>query len=129
MKNLIIKHLLVAAALLVLSASVFAYFAGIEGKYKGSVTLEGMGIVPVTAELKGSDDKLSGIINSSQGDAQILDGNVKDSKIMLQISVGDMGATINGTVDDTGKISGSISGDQINGTIEMTRIDETKPND
>ena len=125
MKNIFTKRLSVLAAVFLLAASAFAYFAGVEGKYKGSATLEGLGIVPVTAELKGSDDKLSGVINSDQGDAQILDGNFKDGKITLQITVGDTGATINGTVDEQGKIAGSVTGDQINGTIEMSRVKET----
>lgn len=127
MKNLIAKHLLVAIALLVLSMSVFAYFAGVAGKYKGSVSLEGLGTLPVTAELKGTDDKLTGLISSSQGDAEIVTGSVKDGKFTMAINVGDMGATVNGTVDDKGKFAGSISGDQINGTIELTRADDTKP--
>ena len=125
MKNIIVKRLFIITALLTLSTGIFGYFAGVEGKYKGSATLEDLGTVPITAELKGSDDKLTGIINSSQGDAQILDGNFKDGKITLQITVGDTGATVNGTVDDTGKITGNITGDQLNGTIEMTRVAET----
>ena len=124
MKNLIAKNLLVAVALFVLSASVFAFFAGVEGKYKGSVMLEGLGNLPITAELKGADDKLTGTIASAQGDAQITDGSVKDGKITFQILVGDMAAAVSGTVDDKGKIAGTISGDQLNGTIELTRAEE-----
>ena len=124
MKNLIAKNLLVAVALFVLSASVFAFFAGVEGKYKGSVMLEGLGNLPITAELKGADDKLTGTIASAQGDVQITDGSVKDGKITFQILVGDMAAAVSGTVDDKGKIAGTISGDQLNGTIELTRAEE-----
>ncbi|MGI8469119.1 MAG: hypothetical protein ACR2N3_11780 [Pyrinomonadaceae bacterium] len=128
MKNMIVKRLSAVAALFVFSMSVFAFAAGIEGKYKGLANLEGLGNIAVTAEIKGSDDKLSGNITSSQGDAQILDGSVKDGKLTLQIAVGDTAATVNGTVDDKGKITGSISGDQINGTIEMSRVEETPAN-
>ena len=128
MKNLIVKRLPIAVAAFALAASVFAAAAGVAGKYKGAVTLEGLGNIAVTAEIKGGDDKLSGVINSSQGDAQILDGSVKDGKITLQIAVGETNATINGTVDDKGKIAGSIAGDQINGTIEMTRVAENPAN-
>jgi hypothetical protein len=124
MKNLIIKRLSVVVVMLALSAGVFAFFAGVEGKYKGTVTVEGMGNLDVTAELKGSDEKLSGVIYSTQGDAQIVEGNAKDGKIMLQIAVGDMTATINGTVDDKGKITGTMSGGQLNGTIELTRVED-----
>lgn len=125
LKNMFVKNLFAVIAVFLLAASVFAFAAGIEGKYTGSANLEGLGNLAITAELKGGDDKLSGVINSSQGDAQILDGSAKDGKITLQIAVGDTSATINGTVDDKGKIAGSISGDQINGTIEMSRVAET----
>ncbi|MGI9035165.1 MAG: hypothetical protein ACR2GD_03890 [Pyrinomonadaceae bacterium] len=126
MRNKIVKRLLAASAVFVLTtASIFAFAAGIAGKYKGSANIEGLGNLALTAELKGGDDKLSGVINSAQGDAQILDGSAKDGKITLQIAVGDSAATVNATVSKKGEIKGSISGDQINGTIEMSRVDET----
>lgn len=125
MRNKIVKRLLAASAVFVLAASVSAFAAEIAGKYKGSANIEGLGNLALTAELKGGDDKLSGVINSAQGDAQILDGSAKDGKITLQIAVGDSAATVNATVSKKGEIKGSISGDQINGTIEMSRVDET----
>ena len=125
MKRFILRNLTAVAVLLAVSASVFGFFAGVEGKYKGTANIDGMGVISVTAELKGADDKLTGVINSTQGDANITSGNVKDGKIMFQFVVGDMNATFNGTVDDKGKISGTITSDQINGTLELVRDEET----
>lgn len=124
MKRFILRNLTAVIVLLAVSASAFAYFAGVEGKYKGTANVEGLGTFDITAELKGSDDKLTGLINSPHGEATITEGNAKDGKIMFRFTIGDVNAVVNGTIDDSGKISGTIASDQANGTLEMTPVKE-----
>ena len=126
MKNIISKRLFAALAVCVLSLSVFAYsMADVSGKYKGTATIEGAGVLDVTAEIKVEDGKYSGSLDSPHGGATIVSGKMEEDKLTLDMDFGGNPITMSGTVDKDGKISGTVSG-AATGTFELMRDKATR---
>jgi hypothetical protein len=97
------KRLLFGFAILLLAAAVLPA-ADVTGTWKGSFDFQGSQ-VPVTLQLKGDADVVTGTINGLPTDpAEIKEGKVKDDQVSFWVSVDYQGQTYK--VIYTGKIAG-----------------------
>ncbi|HEX9960228.1 MAG TPA: hypothetical protein VGB00_04820, partial [Pyrinomonadaceae bacterium] len=108
--------------LLVLCApNLFAQTNDISGRYEGTADVEGLGKLPIKAEIRQKDDKLSGVLNTPLGDAPVIEGAFAGDVMSLKIDAGGDDIFLNGKVDG-GKISGEVSGTAAKGTFELKRV-------
>lgn len=121
--------------LLVLCASnLFAQTANVSGKYEGAVDLQGAGKLKISAEIRQTGDKLSGVFNTPLGDAPILEGGFRDGGVTITLDAGGDDIFLSGKLAASGKISGELSGEisgaPTKGIFELNRTgDATAPAD
>jgi hypothetical protein len=119
-----ITSLLVVA--LLLSASAVAATRGaqakpdISGKYEGIAKGAGIGEVPLTAEIKNDNGKISGKLDIPQGTANITSGTFVDGKLSMKVDAAGTELTINGTFKDD-KITGDWALEGQTGTFELKK--------
>jgi hypothetical protein len=119
-----ITSLLVVA--LLLSASAVAATLGaqakpdISGKYEGIAKGAGIGEVPLTAEIKNDNGKISGKLDIPQGTANITSGTFVDGKLSMKVDAAGTELTINGTFKDD-KITGDWALEGQTGTFELKK--------
>jgi hypothetical protein len=120
-----IMSLLVVA--LLVSASAMAATLGaqakpdISGKYEGLAKGAGIGEVPLTAEIKNDNGKISGKLDIPQGAANITSGSFVDGKLTMKVDAAGTELTINGTFKDD-KIVGDWALEGQTGTFELKKI-------
>jgi hypothetical protein len=120
-----ITSLLVVA--LLVSASAMAATLGaqakpdISGKYEGLAKGAGIGEVPLTAEIKNDNGKISGKLDIPQGAANITSGSFVDGKLSMKVDAAGTELTINGTFKDD-KITGDWALEGQTGTFELKKI-------
>ena len=119
-----ITSLLVVA--LLLSASAVAATRGaqakpdISGKYEGIAKGAGIGEVPLSAEIKNDNGKISGKLDIPQGTANITSGTFVDGKLSMKVDAAGTELTINGTFKDD-KITGDWALEGQTGTFELKK--------
>lgn len=120
-----ITSLLIVA--LLVSASAMAATLGaqakpdIAGKYEGLAKGAGIGEVPLTAEIKNDNGKISGKLDIPQGAANITSGSFVDGKLSMKVDAAGTELTINGTFKDD-KIVGDWALEGQTGTFELKKI-------
>lgn len=107
-------------ALLVAASAVFAQSDPLSGKYKGVAKSEAMGDLPLEVTIKNTGGKLSGVISTAQGDAQITGGTFENNKIKLTFDAGGTPGTVDAEFKD-GKIVGKWDLSGMGGPLELTR--------
>jgi hypothetical protein len=110
---------LLSIALLISSAAFAASFnklamdekaaADISGKYEGVAKSEAFGEIPLTVNLKNTNGKLSGTIETPQGPATITDGSYADGKVTLKFDAG----------GNEGIVTATLNGDKLVGKWEL----------
>lgn len=114
--------------LLVLCAPVlFAQTNDISGRYEGTADVEGLGKLPIKAEIRQKNGKLSGVLNTPLGDAPIIEGVFAGGVVSLKIDAGGDDVFLNGKASGDGKISGEVSGAIAKGTFELRRTGDAAP--
>ena len=81
----------------------------ISGKYEGVAKSDQIGDIPITVEIKNTDGKLSGKIESPQGPAPITGGTYVDGKVTLKFDAG----------GNEGTVTATFSGDKITGKWDL----------
>src|SRR5258708_5049899 len=93
----------------------------ISGKYTGVAKSDSIGEIPVTMILKNADGKITGSLDSPQGQGELRDGTVSKGKFNCVLDFnGDVGS-ISATVDG-GKITGTWDVAGLSGTIEVKKV-------
>ena len=124
---MLLKKLFPFILILICAAGAFAQTVDVSGKYEGTADLEGVGKLPITAEIRQKDGKISGVVKAPIGDATILEGNVKDGNLSLTLDAGGEDIFFNGKFDTDRKISGEISSPIYKGTFELKRTGDATP--
>lgn len=112
--------------LALLASNLFAQTMDISGKYEGTAEVQGLGKLPIKAEIRQKDGKLSGLLITPPGDLPIIEGSYAAGVISLRVDGGGDDIFLNGKVTG-GKISGEVSGATAKGTFELTRTGDAPP--
>lgn len=118
------KFFLFAGLFLIFSAAVFAQ--NVSGRYEGFADVQPYGKLPISAEMREKNGKVSGAINTPLGTATIIEGAFDGAILKLTIDAGGDDIAFNGKFAG-GKLSGEVSGDSIKGIFELTRTGDAAP--
>ena len=92
----------------------------VAGSYEGIAKSEALGDIPITVDLKNNNGKLSGVINTPQGAAQITDGTYADGRVTLKFDAGGNEGTVTAQTKED-KIVGNWTLAGQTGTLELKR--------
>src|SRR5687767_12337522 len=115
-----ITSLLIVALLVSASAMAAQAKPDISGKYEGLAKGAGIGEVPLTAEIKNDNGKITGKLDIPQGAANITSGSFVDGKLSMKVDAAGTELTINGTFKDD-KITGDWALEGQTGTFELKK--------
>ncbi len=92
----------------------------ISGKYSGLAKGAGIGELPITAEIKNDNGKITGKLEIPTGTANITSGTLTDGKLTLKVNAGGNELTFTGTFKDD-KIAGDWAMEGQTGTLELKK--------
>ncbi|MGH9822063.1 MAG: hypothetical protein ACREDR_02220, partial [Blastocatellia bacterium] len=123
------KTITLMAALLLMTATAWAQDKPsasdpVSGSYKGTAKSDAFGELPITVQIKNEGGKLTGVINTPQGDAQIVEGKYADGKVTIKFDAGGNEGTVTAQMKD-GKIVGDWTLAGAGGTLELAKATET----
>jgi len=121
------KSLLLAGLSLSFLLNLQAQTTGISGKYEGTADLQGAGTLKISAEISEIGNKITGVIHTPLGDAEIIEGSYSASILALTVDAGGDDLLLNGNVSADRKISGQVSGEIAKGTFELKRVGDIPP--
>ena len=98
----------------------------IAGKYEGLANVVPFGKLPIKAEMREKNGKISGSFETPLGAANIIEGVFSDGNLKLIIDAGGDDINFNGKFDG-GKLKGEVVGDLLKGTFELTRTGDAAP--
>ena len=82
------RKIFITAALLLSFSAVFAYFADMNGNWKGTLVAPDGNEYPLNYMFKIDNDKLTGTGQSPQGAVDLTEGKVKSDSLFFSIDVG-----------------------------------------
>lgn len=98
----------------------------ISGKYEGFADVQPFGKLPIKAEMREKNGKISGAFETPLGTATIIEGAFDAGVLKLTIDSG--GDDIAFTGKFTGeKLTGTVAGGIVNGNFELTRTGDAAP--
>lgn len=118
------KIFLFVSLFLTFSAAVFAQ--NVSGKYEGFADLQPFGKLPISAEMREKNGKVSGAIQTPLGAATIIEGAFDGTTLKLTIDAGGDDIAFAGKFAN-GKLTGEVSGDAVKGNFELTRTGDAAP--
>lgn len=118
------KLFIFAGLFLIFSAETFAQ--NVSGKYEGFADVQPYGKLPISAEMREKNGKVSGAIQTPLGAATIIEGAFDGAILKLTIDAGGDDIAFNGKFAD-GKLTGEVSGDSVKGSFELTRTGDAAP--
>jgi hypothetical protein len=98
----------------------------VSGKYEGVAKSDAMGDLPITVNLKNTNGKLSGSIETGQGSAAITDGTYADGKLKLKFDAGGTEGTVEAEFKD-GVIKGKWELGGMGGPLEIKKAGASTP--
>ena len=116
---------LFAGLFLIFSAGIFAQ--SVSGKYEGFADLQPYGKLPISAELREKNGKVSGTIQTPLGTATIIEGSFDGAIVKLTIDAGGDDIAFNGKFTDGKKLTGEVAGDSVKGSFELARTGDAAP--
>ena len=122
-----LRKISVILLLFLCAARLFAQTTDVSGKYAGTVDVQGLGKLAVTAEIRQKGDKISGAVQTPLGEAPVLAGSFKDGNLLLTLDAGGDDVFLSGKADSERKLSGEISGAVGKGTFELKRTGDATP--
>jgi hypothetical protein len=122
-----LRKISVIFLLVLLAPNLLAQTTDISGKYEGTVEVQSLGKLAVTAEIRQQGDKLSGAVQTPLGEAPILDGSIRDGNLLITIDAGGDDVFLSGKVGSDRKLTGEISGAVGKGTFELKRTGNATP--
>jgi hypothetical protein len=108
------------------TSNLFAQTTDISGKYEGTADVEGIGKLPIKAEIRRKGDRLSGVVNTPLGDLPIIEGVLTGGVLSLKVDGGGDDIFLTGKILG-GKISGEVSSTTTKGKFELTRTGDASP--
>lgn len=121
-----VRYLFVAF-LAFLAVGVQAQKSDLDGKYQGSADIRGVGKIDISADIRQTNDKISGVVHSPLGDAEIIGGRFEPGQLSITLDAGGDDVFLNGEVSANGVIIGEIASETLNGTFELKRIGDLPP--
>ncbi len=121
-RNFIFAFLL---ALLVLN--VIGQTPEITGKYEGIADVQGPGKLRISADIRENGGKVSGVVHTPLGDAQIVAGTFTSGVLALTLDAGGDDLYLSGRVSDDRAFAGEVSGANAKGTFELKRVGDLPP--
>ncbi len=118
--------LAVIAMLMGVSAAMAQGSDPVSGKYEGIAKSDAMGDLPITVNLKNTNGKLSGSIETGQGSAAITDGSYADGKLKLKFDAGGTEGTVEAEFKD-GVIKGKWDLGGMGGPLELKKMGASTP--
>ncbi len=103
-----------------LALAVCGSAQNIAGKYEGLANVVPFGRLPIKAEMREKNGKISGSFETPLGAATIIEGVFSDGVLKLIIDAGGDDINFNGKFDG-GKLKGEVVGDLLKGIFELTR--------
>jgi len=122
-----LRKISVIFLLVLLAPNLLAQTTDISGKYEGTVEVQSLGKLAVTAEIRQRGDKISGAVQTPLGEAPILDGSFKDGNLLITLDAGGDDVFLSGKVGADRRLSGEISGAVGKGTFELKRTGDATP--
>src|SRR5687768_14990656 len=113
--------------LLLWTSNSLAQTTDISGKYEGTVDVQGLGKLAVTAEIRQKGEKLTGAVQTPLGEAPVLDGSLRDGNLLLTLDAGGDDVFLSGKAGSDRQLSGEISGAVGKGTFELKRTGDATP--
>jgi len=92
----------------------------VAGSYEGVAKSEALGDIPIKVDIKNNNGKLSGVIDTPQGAAQITDGTYADGRVTLKFDAGGNEGTVTAQIKE-GKIVGNWTLAGQTGTLELKK--------
>ena len=108
----------------IFAAGVFAQ--NISGKYEGFADVQPYGKLPISAEMREKNGKVSGTIQTPLGAATIIEGAFDGATLKLTIDAGGDDIAFNGKFA-AGKLTGEVAGDAVKGSFELKRTGDAAP--
>ena len=118
--------LVVIAMLVGVTAAMAQGSDPVSGKYEGVAKSDAMGDLPITVNLKNTNGKLSGSIETGQGSAAITDGSYADGKLKLKFDAGGTEGTVDAEFKD-GVIKGKWELGGMGGPLELKKAGAGAP--
>src|ERR1700755_2542627 len=100
------KFFLFVGLFLVCSVAVFAQ--NVSGKYEGIADVQPYGKLPISAEMREKNGKVTGTIQTPLGTATIIEGSFDGAVLKLTIDAGGDDIAFNGKFAN-GKLTGEVS--------------------
>ncbi len=98
----------------------------ISGRYEGFADVQPYGKLPIKAEMREKNGKISGGFETPLGAATIIDGNFDGATLNLTIDSGGDDLILKGKFTD-GKLTGEVSSEAVKGSFELTRTGDAAP--
>src|SRR5215204_1575253 len=115
-------RILIMLPLLLLAFVLTAHSQNLTGKYEGTADIRGLGKMDISAELREKNGKISGVIHTPRGDAEIIKGSVASGVVSITADAGGDDLVLDGKVAISGSIVGQVSGAVAKGTFELRRV-------
>lgn len=112
---------MLSITLIVALASVALAQDTISGKYEGVAKSDQIGDIPLTAEIKNENGKITGKIDSPQGQLTITSGTFAEGKITMKFDAGGTEGTVTATVQGD-KIVGKWEIGGQGGPLELKKV-------
>ena len=119
--------LLLVAFIAFLAPNLFAQTTEMSGRYEGMADIQGTGKIDISADFRETNGKISGVIHSALGDAEIIGGRFENGILSITLDAGGDDLILNGKVTAGGFIIGALSSETINGTFELKRTGDLSP--
>lgn len=115
-------YIYVAFLLTLGSIAIVAQTGGLTGKYEGTAEVNGPGKLTISAEIREKGGKITGVVHTPLGDAEIVEGTFSAGVVSITLDAGGDDLFLNGKVAINGTIAGQISSESMKGTFELKRV-------
>jgi hypothetical protein len=98
----------------------------VAGHYEGVIKTGALGDVPVKLDLRVTDEKLSGVLQTPFGDVNVVSGSLLQGRLTIQMEVNGDEATFTGQLSGE-RLTGDFKGFGQAGTVELKRTGDAPP--
>lgn len=114
--------------IMLVAADAFAQMPiDVSGRYEGTADAQSLGKLPIKAEIRQKNGKISGVFYTPLGDIPIIEGTLANDTLSLKLDGGGDDIILNGKVAPDGKITGTIESETARGTFELKRVGDAAP--
>lgn len=99
----------------------------ISGRYDGFADVQPFGKLKISAEIRNREGKLSGMVHTPVGDAEIIEGSFAGDKFSITVDAGGDDLVLSGTRAKNGRLTGTAVSETVKGTFELNRTGDLEP--